>query len=593
MIFSGILFLIGTILRWVGIFVLFRAFYCLVRAVVPGNSDIEKSQWRKSLLINAVAGALALVIAGPFMGFQVGGAPAAQFQSGVLNLPLIWFSMPFALWVTVSAVVGIIILCIQLGLETDHTRKQGKLWWIAIWAVLGVGGALFFVYDTPGYPASPAVIVFKGSLPLHWSTAIGLIVLLGASIAFMALTVRAARARGWGKVAVIHSALIVGSLVFSIPFLWLLVTSFKEDQDMASANGIIWIPKVTQTINYLDPVDPWYEGSQDGTSFVGDIQSKNPDGTWTINVIHPQSIAGNAIIIKPSDIKEVAKPANVVTGIYKGTAIKGMDVQDYPDGSVRIHILEPSSLKGTEYKTLSKDVNKVRHVGLDWKNYPDALDFLPPAAHYGLVYLDNTLILVILNVLGTILSSSIVAYAFSRMKFPGKNLLFTIVLSTMMLPAAVTLLPTFLIFRSLGWIDTLRPLWVPAFFAAPFNIFLLRQFLMQVPMELEDAAKIDGSSYLRTFWSIMMPQVKPALAVIGIWTFMGTWGDLMGPLIYISSPEHMPLTYALALFNGDHGGEFGPLMAFTTLTIIPVVLVFFFLQKYFIEGVSISGFGGR
>jgi len=196
-------------------------------------------------------------------------------------------------------------------------------------------------------------------------------------------------------------------------------------------------------------------------------------------------------------------------------------------------------------------------------------------------------------VLGTILSSSIVAYAFSRMRFPGRDALFAVLLSTMMLPGAVTLMPQFLIFRSLGWIDTLYPLWVPAFFASAFNVFLLRQFFKGIPMELEDAAKIDGCSYLRTFWTVMLPQIKPALAVIAVWTFMGAWNNFMGPLIYVNSPENMPLSYALQLFQGDRGAEPGLLMAFATLCIVPVLTVFFFAQRYFIEGVTLSGLGGR
>jgi len=211
----------------------------------------------------------------------------------------------------------------------------------------------------------------------------------------------------------------------------------------------------------------------------------------------------------------------------------------------------------------------------------------------GLVYLKNTLILVILSVVGTILSSSIVAYAFSRLKFPGRDLLFGLLLATMMLPGAVTLLPQFLIFRSLGWIDSLYPLWVPAFFASAFNVFLLRQFFKGIPMELEDAAKIDGCSYFRSFWNIMLPQIKPALAVIAIWTVLGAWNNFMGPLIYVNSPENMPISYALQLFHGDRSGEPGYLMAFATLTILPVLALFFFAQKYFIEGVTLSGMGGR
>ncbi len=172
------------------------------------------------------------------------------------------------------------------------------------------------------------------------------------------------------------------------------------------------------------------------------------------------------------------------------------------------------------------------------------------------MYLKNTLLIVILRG-GNHPGSAIVAYAFSRMQFPGREPLFAVLLSTMMLLAAVTLLPQFLIFRSFGWIDTLLALWVPAFFGSAFNIFLLRQFFLQIPMELEDASKIDGASYPRSFWSVMLPQIKPALAVIAIWTFMGAWNNFMGPLIYINSPENMPISYALQLFSSDRGAEPG------------------------------------
>lgn len=218
---------------------------------------------------------------------------------------------------------------------------------------------------------------------------------------------------------------------------------------------------------------------------------------------------------------------------------------------------------------------------------------LPVETSRGLVFLKNTLIIVILNVIGTLISSSIVAYAFARLRFPGKGALFLVLLSTMMLPAAVTLIPTFLIFRWLGWIDTLKPLWVPAFLGSAFNIFLLRQFFMSIPAELEDAAKIDGCTYLRTFWQVMLPQIKPALAVIAIWTFMAAWNNFMGPLIYINSPENMPISYAVQLFQSDRSGEPGLLMAFATMAMLPVLAVFFVAQKYFIEGVTLSGLGGR
>ena len=228
-----------------------------------------------------------------------------------------------------------------------------------------------------------------------------------------------------------------------------------------------------------------------------------------------------------------------------------------------------------------------------WRNYPDALKFLPPGSDYGLLNLANTRIIATMSVLGTVLSSSFVAYGFARMRWPGKDWLFGVLLATMMLPDAVTMMPRFLIFRELHWIDTLLPLWVPSFFASAFSVFLMRQFFMGIPQELEDAAKIDGCGPFTMWWRVMMPLVKPALAAVTIMTFLGAWKDFLGPLIYISSPEKMPLSYVLQLYNAAHGGEPGLLMAATTLVVLPVVVLFFFTQRYFIEGVSFTGLGGR
>ena len=234
----------------------------------------------------------------------------------------------------------------------------------------------------------------------------------------------------------------------------------------------------------------------------------------------------------------------------------------------------------------------VPHPAL-WRNYPDALKFLPPGSDYGLLNLGNTLVIAVMSVAGTVLSSSLVAYGFARLRWPGRDWLFGVLLATMMLPDAVTMMPRFLIFRELHWIDTLYPLWVPSFFASAFNVFLLRQFFLGIPQELEDAAKIDGCGPLATWWRVMLPSVKPALAAVTLTTFLGAWKDFLGPLIYISSPEKMPLSYVLQLYNAAHGGEPGLLMAATTLVVLPVVVLFFFTQRYFIEGVSLTGLGGR
>jgi multiple sugar transport system permease protein len=285
--------------------------------------------------------------------------------------------------------------------------------------------------------------------------------------------------------------------------------------------------------------------------------------------------------------------ANLVLIPFEGQEVRGFIAEDKPDGSQTIEILVPQKLKGLRVDVAPNVSKPYRLPGLRWKNYIDCLEWLPEETNFGLLYLKNTMFLVIMNVFGTVFSCSIVAYAFSRMRFPGRNFLFMVMLSTMMLPGAVTMLPGFLINRALGWIDTLYPLWVGSFFAGAFNVFLLKQFFSTIPMELEDAAKIDGCSYVRTYWQVMLPQIKPALTVIAIWTFMGTWNNFMGPLIYLSSPEKMPIAYAVQLFQGSRGGEQGLMMAFATMSLMPVLALFFFAQRYFIEGVQLSGLGGR
>ncbi|HVL38782.1 MAG TPA: carbohydrate ABC transporter permease, partial [Fimbriimonadaceae bacterium] len=413
-----------------------------------------------------------------------------------------------------------------------------------------------------------------------------------AAAVAMVVAARYAHTRGLAKSAVNHLALVAGSIVFGLPFAFLVTTSFKEDRDMSSPHGIVWVPRVQQTVPYRDPKNPYYESQYQGQTVRG-FDVGRAGALVRIDIVEPFAIRGTIFEADPDSLREVPREVPLVTVSWDGTTARGMVVENLEDGRRRVQALEPAALKGQERVFEPAQVEPVREVGLRLQNYPEALSYLPPETNRGLVYVRNTLIIVILSVLGALLSSSIVAYGFSRMKFPGRELLFAILLSTMMLPAAVTLLPQFLIFRYLGWIDTLLPLWAPAFFASAFNVFLLRQFFLGIPMELEDAAKIDGASYLKTFWQVMLPQIKPALAVIAIWTFMGAWNNFMGPLIYINSPENMPISYALQLFQGERGGEPGLLMAFATMAILPVLLVFFFLQRYFIEGVTLSGLGGR
>ncbi|NPV80286.1 MAG: carbohydrate ABC transporter permease [Firmicutes bacterium] len=223
----------------------------------------------------------------------------------------------------------------------------------------------------------------------------------------------------------------------------------------------------------------------------------------------------------------------------------------------------------------------------NWRNYSRMFTYLPFTLFYW-----NTIYITALTVFGTFISCSLVAYSFARLRWPGRDLCFIIMLSTMMLPPQVTMIPIYLVFKYMGWIDTFKPLTVPAFFGNAFSIFLLRQFYMTIPWELDDAAKIDGCSFFQIYWRIMLPLVKPALATITIFTFQGQWNNFLGPLIYINSTEKMPLALALRLFQTMYGSEWGLLMAASTAMTLPLVITFFFCQKYFIQGITLTGLKG-
>jgi multiple sugar transport system permease protein len=224
-----------------------------------------------------------------------------------------------------------------------------------------------------------------------------------------------------------------------------------------------------------------------------------------------------------------------------------------------------------------------------WSNYAEAIKAMKMFPRY----LRNTLILCVLTVIGTVISSSLAAYGFSRIEWRGRNGLFVLALATMMVPFPVTMVPIYSLFRWLGWIGTLRPLWVGSFFAGAFNVFLLRQFFMTLPKDLSEAARIDGCSEFRIFWQIILPLCKPALMVVGLFQFMYTWNDFMGPLIYLTNQNDFTLALGLQFFQSQTGGtEWHYLMAASTLVALPIIVLFFFTQKTFIEGISMTGIKG-
>ncbi len=205
----------------------------------------------------------------------------------------------------------------------------------------------------------------------------------------------------------------------------------------------------------------------------------------------------------------------------------------------------------------------------------------------------NSVIVTSLIILGQLVCCSLAGYSFARLEFPGRDIIFLIYLGTMMIPGYVTLIPTYILIRYMGLINTLYAVFVPGLFGGAFGTFLLRQFFMTIPRELEDAAKIDGCGYFKIYSTIMLPQITPALATLGIFTFVGTWNDFLWPLIVINSEEKKTITVALAtLTRGFHGTDWPALMAGATLSLLPVLIVFLFAQRYFVEGIVLTGIKG-
>jgi multiple sugar transport system permease protein len=209
------------------------------------------------------------------------------------------------------------------------------------------------------------------------------------------------------------------------------------------------------------------------------------------------------------------------------------------------------------------------------------------------LYARNTLIIATLSLVGMVISSAIAAYGFARLSFPGRNVMFGVCLATMMIPFPVLMVPAYMIFKQLGWIGTFLPLWVPAWFGSAFNIFLLRQFFLAIPRELEESAMLDGASRWACFWYIIMPLSKPALAVVALFHFLYVWNDLIGPLIYLNHEEEFTLALGLQSLQSKAGDTpWNQMMAAATLIAVPVIVLFFFAQRTFIRGISTSGLKG-
>jgi len=222
-----------------------------------------------------------------------------------------------------------------------------------------------------------------------------------------------------------------------------------------------------------------------------------------------------------------------------------------------------------------------------WQNYPEALTYLP----FGR-YAVNTIFVTLMTIVGHVLSCTVVAYGFARLRAPGKDALFLLLLATMMLPYPVTMIPIYIGFNKLGWVNSFLPLIVPAFFGSPFYIFLLRQFFLTIPPDLEDAGRIDGANTAQMIWHIILPVVKPAIATVAIFTFQSTWNDFLAPLIYLHDQTKYTVSLGLSFFRSNYDVRWAYLMAASLTVTLPVIAVFFVAKQAFIEGITLTGIKG-
>lgn len=404
-----------------------------------------------------------------------------------------------------------------------------------------------------------------------------------------------------------HAALISLSIVFLIPFAWLLTSSFKSESHLFTKPPE-WIPRgeyvhlgdgrwaevIRQEVLEYHPLEYDEQGralerrpkrtkvtlvDREGNPLLKDLFTVDPPvdlDDMDQGIIHAALKEGfaKAGIQLPSQPR--LKP---VWAGYRWEIPVGETTYTLEHRDASIHVLtdEPSRMVVDSERIETKAWPTFRHYVKGIEGF-----------HFSL-FLQNTLRIALFSVIGTVLSSSWVAFGFSILEWRGRDKLFYLMLATMMLPPQVTMIPVFVIFKSLGWCNTYLPLIVPTFLGNAFFIFLLRQFFLTIPRDLIDAARVDGCSTFRIYWQIVLPLSVPALATVALFTFMWSWNDFMGPLIYVVDEAKYTLSLGLAMFKGRFASRYGEMMAVSVLLTLPIIVLFFFTQKTFIQGIKTSG----
>jgi multiple sugar transport system permease protein len=365
-----------------------------------------------------------------------------------------------------------------------------------------------------------------------------------------------------------HVLLAAGSAVFLFPLLWLVSTSLKP-VEQAMHMPPVWGPRADYA-----PVDGReLRIIKDHALSVPGIVVRLPNNEKRL--VGPEEIKDNTLQVAVVE-RAVRHVLRMPVVIVKEVPAGWWYVSEWFPSGVRTHTPAWDCVPETAIRSV---------VAPAWRNYRDATTRIPFWR-----YAWNTLVVCVLGTLGTVVSCALAAYGLSRIPWRGREPLFYLTLATMMVPFPVTMITLYGIFKHLGWIGTLLPLWLPSWFGGAFSIFLLRQFFRTIPDDLLDAARIDGCSEFGIFWRVVVPLSRPALAVVALFHFMYAWRDFLGPLLFLTKQDTFTLSLGLQFYQSQHGGsEWHLLMAASTLVILPIIVLFFFTQKTFIQGISTTG----
>jgi multiple sugar transport system permease protein len=407
----------------------------------------------------------------------------------------------------------------------------------------------------------------------------------------------------------IYLALVAVCLLFIFPFYWMVSSSLKSVEGMSLEPPSLY-PAEELTVDlsaatagrvFLSDGVKWLRltGSRDllgGTAGSGAYYLQlNDDKASQLVAWIPDGKAKPTTWTSPKlAMKQV--PVEDVAGTKRAVVAKMVRNGDSGYQELLFTGAPSSGSLGEVAIEQNAAHHDLRHLSVHWDNFTKALQ--GPEASIGgksggfLLFMRNSLFIAVMAVLGQILSSSLVAFGFARLHFKGRETLFVVLLATLMVPAQVTLIPLFSIYKSLGWIDSFAPLIVPQFTAGAFNVFLIRQFMLGIPKELDESAEIDGATKFRIYRSVVFPNCAPVLIIVGLFTFVAAWQDVMGPLIYLDNPNYRTVSLGLEYFRSPYVDNRSLVMAGAVLSMLPVAALFLVAQRYIMAGVATTGLKG-